>query len=158
MKKGRQGTRIELLCRPGDAARFEALLLRETSTIGVRRPEGGTIAGQVQQAGGGQHQQRRPDAHVRGARGAVGALGVEGPDAQEHQIGCSELLAIMSLDDLEPFAELGSADPELDADLAAHAVVGTLSDHLWQRSRPSAAAIDHVTDVCLAVATAARPA
>ena len=26
----------------------------------------------------------------------------------------------------EPFAELGSADPELDASLAAHAVVGTL--------------------------------
>jgi hypothetical protein len=39
MKKGRQGTRIELLCRPGDAARFEALLLRETTTIGVRRTE-----------------------------------------------------------------------------------------------------------------------
>jgi AcrR family transcriptional regulator len=57
----------------------------------------------------------------------------------------------------EPFAELGSADPELDADLAAHAVVGMLSDHLWQRSRPSAATIDHVTDVCLAIATAARP-
>ena len=39
MKKGRQGTRIEILCRPEDAARFEALLLRETSTIGVRRSE-----------------------------------------------------------------------------------------------------------------------
>jgi uncharacterized protein (DUF111 family) len=37
MKKGRQGTRVEVLCRPGDAARFEALLLRETTTIGVRR-------------------------------------------------------------------------------------------------------------------------
>ena len=37
MKKGRQGTRIEILCRPVDAARLEALLLRETSTIGVRR-------------------------------------------------------------------------------------------------------------------------
>src|SRR5215212_2074790 len=39
MKKGRQGTRIEILCRPSDAARFESLLLRETSTIGVRRTE-----------------------------------------------------------------------------------------------------------------------
>jgi len=39
MKKGRQGTRIEILCRPEDAARFETLLLRETSTIGVRRSE-----------------------------------------------------------------------------------------------------------------------
>jgi pyridinium-3,5-bisthiocarboxylic acid mononucleotide nickel chelatase len=40
MKKGRQGTRVEILCRPEDAARFEGLLLRETSTIGVRRTEG----------------------------------------------------------------------------------------------------------------------
>jgi uncharacterized protein (TIGR00299 family) protein len=39
MKKGRQGSRLEILCRPADAARFEALLLRETSTIGVRRIE-----------------------------------------------------------------------------------------------------------------------
>jgi uncharacterized protein (TIGR00299 family) protein len=37
MKKGRQGTRIEILCRPDDADRFESLLLRETTTIGVRR-------------------------------------------------------------------------------------------------------------------------
>ena len=39
MKKGRHGTRVEILCRPEDAARFEGLLLRETSTIGVRRTE-----------------------------------------------------------------------------------------------------------------------
>lgn len=58
----------------------------------------------------------------------------------------------------EPFAELGSADPELDAALAAHAVVGTLSDWLWERARPSQSAIDHVADVCLAIATAGRVA
>ena len=39
MKKGRQGTRLEILCRLDDAARFEGMLLRETSTIGVRRTE-----------------------------------------------------------------------------------------------------------------------
>jgi len=39
MKKGRQGTRIEILCRPDDAQKFEALLLRETTTIGVRRSD-----------------------------------------------------------------------------------------------------------------------
>jgi uncharacterized protein (TIGR00299 family) protein len=39
MKKGRQGARIEILCRPDDAPRFEALLLRETTTIGVRRSD-----------------------------------------------------------------------------------------------------------------------
>ena len=37
MKKGRPGTRIEVLCRPADADRLELLLLRETTTIGVRR-------------------------------------------------------------------------------------------------------------------------
>jgi AcrR family transcriptional regulator len=56
----------------------------------------------------------------------------------------------------EPFATLGSADPELDAVLAAHAVVGRLSDHLWSRTTPSAATIGHVTEVCLAIATTGR--
>lgn len=37
MKKGRPGVRIEVLCRPADAGRLEDLLLRESSTIGVRR-------------------------------------------------------------------------------------------------------------------------
>ncbi len=54
-----------------------------------------------------------------------------------------------------PFAELGSVDPDADAVLAAHAVVGVLSDHLWDRRRPTRAVIDHVADVCLAMATAA---
>ena len=37
MKKGRAGTRLEVLCRPADASRFEDRLLSETTTIGVRR-------------------------------------------------------------------------------------------------------------------------
>jgi hypothetical protein len=37
MKKGRPGVRVELLCRLEDAARLEDFLLRESSTIGVRR-------------------------------------------------------------------------------------------------------------------------
>jgi pyridinium-3,5-bisthiocarboxylic acid mononucleotide nickel chelatase len=36
MKKGRVGTLITVLCRPADAPRFEELLFRETSTLGVR--------------------------------------------------------------------------------------------------------------------------
>jgi uncharacterized protein (DUF111 family) len=44
MKKGRHGTRIEILARPAEADRFEALLLRETSTIGVRRSECSRVA------------------------------------------------------------------------------------------------------------------
>ena len=37
MKRGRPGTRIEVLARPADAERLELLLLTETTTIGVRR-------------------------------------------------------------------------------------------------------------------------
>ncbi|HKO16618.1 MAG TPA: nickel pincer cofactor biosynthesis protein LarC [Gemmatimonadaceae bacterium] len=37
MKRGRPGTRIEVLARPADAAALERLLLTESSTIGVRR-------------------------------------------------------------------------------------------------------------------------
>ena len=37
MKKGRPGTRVEVLCRPADARRLEDALLTWTTTIGVRR-------------------------------------------------------------------------------------------------------------------------
>lgn len=36
MKKGRNGILLTILCRSADAARFEELLFRETSTLGVR--------------------------------------------------------------------------------------------------------------------------
>jgi uncharacterized protein (TIGR00299 family) protein len=36
MKKGRIGTLLTILCRPADAPRFEELLFRETSTLGIR--------------------------------------------------------------------------------------------------------------------------
>ena len=36
MKKGRVGTLVTILCCPADAPRFEELLFRETSTLGVR--------------------------------------------------------------------------------------------------------------------------
>lgn len=39
MKKGRPGTRIEVLCDPASANRLEALLFTHTTTIGVRRTE-----------------------------------------------------------------------------------------------------------------------
>lgn len=54
----------------------------------------------------------------------------------------------------EPLAALGSADPELDASLVAHALVGQLSDYLWARVRPDRAHIDHAAEFCLAAATA----
>lgn len=37
MKRGRPGSRVEVLTRPADAARLEELLLVESTTIGVRR-------------------------------------------------------------------------------------------------------------------------
>jgi AcrR family transcriptional regulator len=56
----------------------------------------------------------------------------------------------------DPFAELGSDDPALDASLVAHATVGKLADYLWQRVRPTPAQIDHVATFCLAAVTS-RP-
>jgi AcrR family transcriptional regulator len=56
----------------------------------------------------------------------------------------------------EPLAELGSADPALDASLIANAVVGQLSDYLWERVRPGRAEIDHVAGFCLASAAGSR--
>jgi uncharacterized protein (DUF111 family) len=37
MKKGRIGTRLEVLCRPGEAGRLEDALFASTTTLGVRR-------------------------------------------------------------------------------------------------------------------------
>ncbi len=53
---------------------------------------------------------------------------------------------------VDPFAQLGSADPALQASLAAHAVVGKLSDYLWPRTRPSAGDTDRIVAACLALA------
>jgi AcrR family transcriptional regulator len=53
----------------------------------------------------------------------------------------------------EPLAELGSEDPELDATLAAHATLGRLSDHLWQRTRPTSVEVDAIANFCLRAAT-----
>ena len=53
----------------------------------------------------------------------------------------------------EPFAALGSADPELDASLVAHATLGKMADYLWARTRPSRAETEHITRFCIGVAT-----
>jgi AcrR family transcriptional regulator len=49
----------------------------------------------------------------------------------------------------EPFAALGSAHPDLDASLAAHAVIGRLSDYLRRRVRPTRAETDRIVAFCL---------
>ena len=53
----------------------------------------------------------------------------------------------------EPFRELGSTSPDLDAALAAHATLGMLSDYLWRHVVPTRADIDHITAFCVRAAT-----
>lgn len=50
----------------------------------------------------------------------------------------------------QPFADLGSPSAARDASLAAHAVVGKLSDHLRQGVRPTRADTEHITAFLLA--------
>jgi AcrR family transcriptional regulator len=76
--------------------------------------------------------------------GSVGAGVTSGPPS------ASAPLASLVV---EPFEQLGSADPALDASLAAHAIVGQLSDDLWQRARPTTTEIKHMVAFCLAVAS-----
>jgi AcrR family transcriptional regulator len=53
-----------------------------------------------------------------------------------------------------PFAELGSDDPDLDAELAAHAVVGRLTDLLWGRRSPTRTETERLVRFCLAACRA----
>lgn len=53
----------------------------------------------------------------------------------------------------EPFAALGSTDPELDASLVAHAVFGKVSEHLWARTRPTRGELARITQFCIDTAT-----
>ncbi|HWC84741.1 MAG TPA: helix-turn-helix domain-containing protein [Pseudonocardiaceae bacterium] len=57
----------------------------------------------------------------------------------------------------DPFRALGSADPEFDASLAAHAVFGALADHLWRREVPSPADVRRTTAFCLRALTRPEP-
>jgi AcrR family transcriptional regulator len=57
---------------------------------------------------------------------------------------------------LEPLAALGSADPEGDAVLAAHAVMGRLSDCLGRRTRPTRREVERTVAFCLAAVGAPR--
>jgi AcrR family transcriptional regulator len=52
-----------------------------------------------------------------------------------------------------PLAELGSDDPEMDASLAAHAVVGKISEYLSRRAAPTDAETDRITAFCLRAAS-----
>ncbi len=53
----------------------------------------------------------------------------------------------------QPFAALGSEDPEMDASLVAHAALGKVSDYLWAEKTPTRDEIEYVVAFCLGVAT-----
>jgi AcrR family transcriptional regulator len=78
-----------------------------------------------------------------------GGAASEGPAAGRHVERLGPLL-------VEPFSELGSTDPELDASLAAHAVLGKLSEHLQRAEPPTPQDVDRTTRFCLAAAGASR--
>jgi len=53
----------------------------------------------------------------------------------------------------QPFAALGSEDPEMDASLVAHAALGKVSDYLWSERTPSREEVEYVVAFCVGVAT-----
>ncbi|MGO9029358.1 MAG: TetR/AcrR family transcriptional regulator [Acidimicrobiales bacterium] len=53
----------------------------------------------------------------------------------------------------QPLLDLHGVDPELDAELVGHAVVGRLNDLLWGRRKPTRAETDRVVSFCLAACT-----
>ncbi|MFF7939727.1 TetR/AcrR family transcriptional regulator [Nocardia gamkensis] len=59
-------------------------------------------------------------------------------------------LAVLLRDTL---AELGSAAPDSDAALIAHATIGTLAERLRQRSEPAAGDVERITAFCLRALT-----
>lgn len=78
------------------------------------------------------------------------AGGVEGGLASGRHFASAPLASLL----VEPFAALGCRSAGLVASLAAHAVLGTLSDHLWQGTRPTPRELTTITEVCLAAAGA----
>jgi AcrR family transcriptional regulator len=68
-----------------------------------------------------------------------------------HRLSPAAALAVLLH---EPIGRMGSAEPPTDATLVAHAVVGMLSDFLWQRARPTGAQIASIVEFCEAGLTA----
>lgn len=56
----------------------------------------------------------------------------------------------------EPFTAIGSARPDFDAALVAHAVFGRLAELLWQGAYADRAEVDHLVDFCLNAVSRSR--
>lgn len=74
--------------------------------------------------------------------------------SEANGFGMSRANAMLSELLVEPFAELGSANPELAARVATHAVVGRLHDHLWQSTSPTPDEVQFLTTTCVGMARA----
>jgi AcrR family transcriptional regulator len=48
----------------------------------------------------------------------------------------------------EPFVALGNDDPDMDASLVTHAVLGKVADYLWDGSRPTRAETEEIVAYC----------
>ena len=72
-----------------------------------------------------------------------GSVGIE--QASGRHFASAPLASLLH----EPLSELGSDNPELHARLAAHATLGMLADHLWQRTQASRREIDDITTFCV---------
>jgi AcrR family transcriptional regulator len=57
----------------------------------------------------------------------------------------------------EPLATVGSADPERDARVACHAVMGRMEEFLWRQVPPRAEDVSHLVEFCLAAVGQPRP-
>jgi AcrR family transcriptional regulator len=68
-----------------------------------------------------------------------------GPTASGRHFASGPMASLIE----EPLTELGSTNPSLDASLAAHAVLGKLSDYLWDRTHPSGEDIESILAFCL---------
>jgi AcrR family transcriptional regulator len=68
----------------------------------------------------------------------------DGGQAAGRHFAAAPLASLLS----QPFSDLGSDEPELDAALAAHATLGLLSDCLWRGTPPSRSETDRVIDFC----------
>lgn len=88
------------------------------------------------------------------ARGEIGAATIavqwNGDRVKTNQHDASETLAALLR---EPFAALGSDAPDLDASLAAHAVVGTLAAYLARRETPQHPDTERITGFCIRAAS-----
>jgi AcrR family transcriptional regulator len=57
----------------------------------------------------------------------------------------------------EPLAAAGSADPQRDASVVCHAVMGRMEEFLWRHLPPSRQDVSHLVEFCLAAVGPPRP-